>query len=182
MRTRLGVAAVAGGGVRQAASKSLRRIELPLPAALLRGWMPFSPPSPTSSPLPSPSAAASASAASAASSDSTAASSASTSAAFAAGVDNRVAFGQRWPLALLTGLDGPLDVRAYAAGSAVTALTLTLPAELALGAALGTRPRVVRLLATAVALAQLCRFGPLWYAVARAVEQEVRERVAGDKR
>jgi hypothetical protein len=40
----------------------------------------------------------------------------------------------------------------------------------------------VRLLATAVALAQLCRFGPLWYAVARAVEQEVRERVAGDKR
>ena len=179
MRTRLGVAAVAGGGVRQAASKGLRRIELPLPAALLRRWQPFSPSSPTSSPLPSPSA--SASAASAASSDSTAASSASTSSAFAAGVDNRVAFGQRWPLALLTGLDGPLDVRAYATGSAVAALTLTLPAELALGAALGTRPRVVRLLATAVALAQLCRFGPLWYAVARAVEQEVRERVAEDK-
>ena len=177
MRTRLGVAAVAGGGVRQAASKGLRRIELPLPAALLRRWQPFSPSSPTSSPLPSPSA--SASAASAASSDSTAA---STSSAFAAGVDNRVAFGQRWPLALLTGLDGPLDVRAYATGSAVAALTLTLPAELALGAALGTRPRVVRLLATAVALAQLCRFGPLWYAVARAVEQEVRERIAEDKR
>ena len=176
MRTRLGVAAVAGGGVRQAASKGLRRIELPLPAALLRRWQPFSPSSPTSSPLPSPSA--SASAASAASSDSTAA---STSSAFAAGLDNRVAFGQRWPLALLTGLDGPLDVRAYATGSAVAALTLTLPAELALGAALGTRPRVVRLLATAVALAQLCRFGPLWYAVARAVEQEVRERVAEDK-
>ena len=176
MRTRLGVAAVAGGGVRQAASKGLRRIELPLPAALLRRWQPFSPSSPTSSPLPSPSA--SASAASAASSDSTAA---STSSAFAAGVDNRVAFGQRWPLALLTGLDGPLDVRAYATGSAVAALTLTLPAELALGAALGTRPRVVRLLATAVALAQLCRFGPLWYAVARAVEQEVRERIAANK-
>ena len=177
MRTRLGVAAVAGEGVRQ----ELRRIELPLPAALLRRWLPFSPSSPTSSPVPSPSTSASA-AASAASSDSTAASSASTSSAFAAGVDNRVAFGQRWPLALLTGLDGPLDMRVYAAGSAVAALTLTLPAELALGAALGTRPRVVRLLATAVALAQLCRFGPLWYAVARAVEQEVRERIAEDKR
>ena len=178
MRTHLDVAAVAGEGVRQ----GLRRFELPLPAALFRRWLPFSRSSPTSSPLPSPTTVSASAAASAASSDFTAASSASTSSAFAAGVDNRVAFGQRWPLALLTGLDGPLDMRAYAAGSAVAALTLTLPAELALGVALGTRPRVVRLLATAVALAQLCRFGPLWYAVARAVEQEVRERIAEDKR
>ena len=52
-----------------------------------------------------------------------------------------------------------------AAGSAVGALALTLPIELAAGALLSTRPIVIRALGALVALAQLCRFGPLWYAV-----------------
>ena len=67
-------------------------------------------------------------------------------------------------------------MRCYAAGSAVGALTLTLPLELAAGALLSSRPIVIRAVGALVALAQLCRFGPLWYAVGQAVAQEVRER------
>lgn len=92
---------------------------------------------------------------------------------FAAGVDNRVGLGQRWPLALLSGLDRPIDYRSYAAGSALAALTLTLPIELLLGAALRAYPAAIRLMGAAIATAQLCRFGPLWYAVGRAVFEEV---------
>ena len=96
-------------------------------------------------------------------------------ASFAAAVDNRFGLGQRWPLALLTGVDGPIDTRAYALGSAVAALGGTLPATLGLGALLRSQPWLVWLIALAVAFAQACRFGPLWFAVGRAVADESRE-------
>ena len=101
--------------------------------------------------------------------------------AFAAGVDNRLGLGQRWPLALLTGLDGEVSAPSYAAGSATAALLVTLPLELGAGALLQSRPWLIRLVGAAIAFAQLCRFGPLWVATAAAVADEVRE-VAGTAR
>ena len=98
-------------------------------------------------------------------------------ASFAAGVDNRVGLGQRWPLALLTGLDRPVEMRSYAAGSALAALAITLPIELLLGVALSATPAAIRGIGAAVATAQLCRFGPLWYAIGRAVCDEVQEQL-----
>lgn len=96
-------------------------------------------------------------------------------ASFSAAVDNRFGLGQRWPLALLTGLDGPVAIPSYALGSAVAALGGTLPATLGAGVLLRSQGWVVTLIAASVALAQACRFGPLWYAIGRAVSDEVRD-------
>ena len=91
----------------------------------------------------------------------------------ALGARLRASSGQRWPLALLAGLRGPVDRRRYAVGSAAACLTMTLPAQLALGAIIGPSRRGVVALHAAVAWAQLCRQGPLWAAIAVAVTDEV---------
>ena len=78
-----------------------------------------------------------------------------------------------WPLALLAGLRGPVDRRKYALGAAAACLTMTLPAQLALGYVLGPSRRGIVALHVAVAWAQLCRQGPLWAAIAVAVKDEV---------
>ena len=79
-------------------------------------------------------------------------------------------------LALLAGLRGPVDRRRYAVGSATACLTMTLPAQLALGAIIGPSRRGIVALHVAVAWAQLCRQGPLWAAIAVAVKDEVSAR------
>ena len=91
----------------------------------------------------------------------------------ALGARLRASSGQRWPLALLAGLRGSIDRRRYAVGSATACLTMTLPAQLALGYVLGPSRRGVVALHVAVAWAQLCRQGPLWAAIAVAVKDEV---------
>ena len=96
---------------------------------------------------------------------------------FAAGVDNRLGLGQRWPLALLTGLDAPVATAPYAAG-ALTGALVTVPLQLGVGALLRGYPRVLQALNLAVCAAQLCRFGPLWAAIGSAVVGEVRDAVA----
>ena len=78
----------------------------------------------------------------------------------ALGARLRASSGQRWPLALLAGLRGSIDRRRYAVGSATACLTMTLPAQLALGAIIGPSRRGVVALHGAVAWAQLCRQGP----------------------
>ena len=91
----------------------------------------------------------------------------------ALGARLRASSGQRWPLALLAGLRGPLDRRKYALGAAAACVTMTLPAQLALGAIIGPSRRGIVALHVAVAWAQLCRQGPLWAAIAVAVKDEV---------
>ena len=76
-------------------------------------------------------------------------------------------------VALLAGLRGPVDRRKYALGAAAACVTMTLPAQLALGYVLGPSRRGVVALHGAVAWAQLCRQGPLWAAIAVAVKDEV---------
>ena len=61
----------------------------------------------------------------------------------------------------------------YALGAAAACLTMTLPAQLALGYVLGPSRRGIVALHVAVAWAQLCRQGPLWAAIAVAVKDEV---------
>jgi len=92
---------------------------------------------------------------------------------WALGARLRASSGQRWPLALLAGLRRPVDRRRYAVGSATACLTMTLPAQLALGYVLGPSRRGIVALHVAVAWAQLCRQGPLWAAIAVAVTDEV---------
>jgi hypothetical protein len=94
----------------------------------------------------------------------------------ALGARLRASSGQRWPLALLAGLRGSIDRRRYAVGSATACLTMTLPAQLALGYVLGPSRRGVVALHGAVAWAQLCRQGPLWAAIAVAAKDEVSAR------
>ena len=94
----------------------------------------------------------------------------------ALGARLRASSGQRWPLALLAGLRGPVDRRKYALGAAAACVTMTLPAQLALGAIIGPSRRGVVALHLAVAWAQLCRQGPLWAAIAVAVKDEVSAR------
>ena len=94
----------------------------------------------------------------------------------ALGARLRASSGQRWPLALLAGLRGSIDRRRYAVGSATACLTMTLPAQLALGYVLGPSRRGIVTLHVAVAWAQLCRQGPLWAAIAVAVKDEVSAR------
>ena len=91
----------------------------------------------------------------------------------ALGARLRASSGQRWPLALLAGLRGPVDRRKYALGAAAACVTMTLPAQLALGAIIGLSRRGIVALHVAVAWAQLCRQGPLWAAIAVAVKDEV---------
>jgi hypothetical protein len=62
------------------------------------------------------------------------------------------------------------------------ALFGSLPATLGLGALLRSQPWALSCIAAAVALAQACRFGPLWYAIGRAVADEVRDAVKGKAR
>ena len=94
----------------------------------------------------------------------------------ARGARLRASSGQRWPLALLAGLRGPVDRRKYALGAAAACVTMTLPAQLALGAIIGPSRRGIVALHVAVAWAQLCRQGPLWAAIAVAVKDEVSAR------
>ena len=98
----------------------------------------------------------------------------------ALGAANRASFGQRWPLCLLFGVSvkDPNDLFAYAAGALAAALTVTLPLQLALGALLAPSRALVALLHLGVAFAQLCRFGPLWAALARTIAGTVAEQVA----
>ena len=94
----------------------------------------------------------------------------------ALGARLRASSGQRWPLALLAGLNGPVDRRRYAVGAAAACVTMTLPAQLLLGYVLGLSRWGVAALHVAVALAQLCRQGPLWAAIAVAVKEEIAAR------
>ena len=61
-------------------------------------------------------------------------------------------------------------------GAAAACLTMTLPAQLALGYVIGPSRRGIVALHGAVAWAQLCRQGPLWAAIAVAVKDEVSAR------
>lgn len=99
-----------------------------------------------------------------------------------AGVDNRLAVGQRWPLALLSGFsaDPALEYRPYFAGAAIAAATVTLPVQILLGAALQDWARV--LCYVGIAGAQLCRYGPIWATVFVAIADTVRTEIEAAKR
>ena len=60
--------------------------------------------------------------------------------------------------------------------AAAACVTMTLPAQLLLGYVLGLSRWGVAALHVAVALAQLCRQGPLWAAIAVAVKEEIAAR------
>ena len=90
-----------------------------------------------------------------------------------AGIDNRLALGQRWPLALLSGFSTPpLEYGPYFRGAALAAGTVTLPVQLVMGAALQTWSR--RVCYGVIALAQLCRYGPIWATVFVAISDTVK--------
>lgn len=94
-----------------------------------------------------------------------------------AGIDNRIALGQRWPLALLTGFsaDPEINYRCYFTGAMLAAVTFTVPVQLLLGFALqGWARKFAYLL---IALAQLCRYGPIWAAVFVAIADTVKTEI-----
>ena len=91
------------------------------------------------------------------------------------GATNRAAFGQRWPLQLLAGADGRLGT-SYAAGSLFAAATVTLPLQLVVGLCLAPSRLAVGSFQFAIALAQLCRFGPLWAALGTAIYATARDK------
>merc|ERR1712232_1482876 len=74
-------------------------------------------------------------------------------ASFGAGRDNRLAAGQRWPLALLSGLSDAPEMQkvSYFLGAAFAASVVTIPVQLLLGAALQSWSR--NFLYVAIALA-----------------------------
>lgn len=94
-----------------------------------------------------------------------------------AGIDNRLALGQRWPLALLSGFSADPSVRCgqYFVGAALAAVTFTFPVQLLLGVALQGWAR--GLLYLAIAAAQLCRYGPIWAAVFVAIADTVKTEI-----
>ena len=100
-----------------------------------------------------------------------------------AGIDNRLAVGQRWPLTLLYGFStlGADDshklqnYKQYFLGSALAAMAVTLPVQLLLGAALQDWSRVLCYIL--IAAAQLCRYGPIWAAVFVAIYQTVQTEI-----
>lgn len=94
-----------------------------------------------------------------------------------AGIDNRLALGQRWPLALLSGFSAAPELAygPYFAGAALAAGTATLPVQLALGAALRDWSRKVCYVL--IATAQLCRYGPIWAAVVAAIADTVKAEI-----
>lgn len=97
---------------------------------------------------------------------------------FLAGMDNRLAVGQRWPLALLSGFsfsEDNLDYGRYFVGASLAALAVTLPVQLVLGAALRDWARKV--LYILIATAQLCRYGPIWATVFTAIGETVRTEI-----
>jgi len=99
-----------------------------------------------------------------------------------AGIDNRLALGQRWPLALLSGFsaDPQLDYRQYFMGAALAAGTVTLPVQLVLGAALQDWSR--RLCYVVIAIAQLCRYGPIWATIFAAIADTVKTEIEAAKK
>jgi len=99
-----------------------------------------------------------------------------------AGIDNRLALGQRWPLALLSGFsaDPQLDYGQYFMGAALAAGTVTLPVQLVLGAALQDWSRI--LCYVVIAIAQLCRYGPIWATVFVAIADTVKIEIKAAKK
>lgn len=98
-----------------------------------------------------------------------------------AGIDNRLALGQRWPLALLSGFSTPpLEYGPYFRGAALAAGTVTLPVQLVMGAALQTWSR--RVCYGVIALAQLCRYGPIWATVVVAISDTVKVEIHAAKK
>lgn len=99
-----------------------------------------------------------------------------------AGIDNRLALGQRWPLALLSGFsaDPQLDYGQYFIGAAYAAGTVTLPVQLVLGAALQDWSRI--LCYVMIAIAQLCRYGPIWATVFVAIADTVKIEIESAKK
>ena len=96
-----------------------------------------------------------------------------------AGIDNRLALGQRWPLALLSGFSAQLEYGPYFRGAALAAGTVTLPVQLVVGAALQTWSR--RVCYGVIALAQLCRYGPIWATVFVAISDTVKIEIQAAK-
>jgi len=99
-----------------------------------------------------------------------------------AGIDNRLAVGQRWPLALLSGFsaDPQLDYGQYFMGAALAAGTVTLPVQLVLGAALQDWSRI--LCYFVIAIAQLCRYGPVWATIFVAIADTVKIEIEAAKK
>jgi len=99
-----------------------------------------------------------------------------------AGIDNRLALGQRWPLALLSGFsaDPKIEYRQYFMGAAFAASTVTLPVQLVLGAALQDWSRISCYVV--IAMAQLCRYGPIWATVFTAIADTVKTEIEAAKK
>ena len=66
--------------------------------------------------------------------------------------------------------------------AATAAIALTIPLEIGAGFALQSSPTLLRVIGACVALAQLCRFGPLWATIGTTVADEVRGAITAARR